>query len=119
MSVLGVADIRVNGTSTGSLPGAEMTMGGWVPKSRDGHGHLGHSESYVGGKVTMTIMLRDGDSLDTWRKARAATVVFTADTGQVYSSASMAVTEAITVKDGPDSEVKLTFEGAHFEEIGA
>lgn len=31
----------------------------------------------------------------------------------------MAVTEAITVKDGPDSEVKLTFEGAHFEEIGA
>ncbi|WP_413207972.1 phage tail tube protein [Rhodospirillum sp. A1_3_36] len=115
--ILGIAEVRFNGEVLETQPGAELTLGGYIKKPRSGHVFHGNSTAYENGKVSGEIMLKKGLSLARIREIEEATLVFSCDSGQVYSSASMATSEALTVTDGGDSKVKVTLEGAHFEEI--
>ncbi|TBV76879.1 phage tail tube protein [Pseudoxanthomonas winnipegensis] len=107
---LGKATIKVNDTQTDSMPGATIDLGGVARTTQVGANQvLGFTEAPKQTVVELTVSIKRGfDPLSL--HVDDANIVFSCDTGQVYTVAHAWSTAAPVIDSGAGT-AKYTFEG--------
>ena len=114
--LLGRAYIKVDGALLRTNTGAKIDLGGAIRAAVVGNAVHGYSEAVKQSSVECEISLAAGDSLESIRNIKDATITFEADTGQVYVVRSAWLTEPPVVSEGDGGKIALKFEGQPAEE---
>ena len=116
--LLGIAKILVDGAALKTMPGAKLNLGGVERIPMEGDGEvLGYAEQTKASLLECEIALGVGDTLESLRQTKDATVRFEADTGQVYQIAHAFLTEPLEVTAGEGGQIPVKLAGAPAEEI--
>lgn len=116
--VLGIVDVKKDGTKLRILPGASVDLGGVNRKAVVGDGVVhGFAEETRQAELKCEISLAPGDSLAEINATTDATLRFETDTGQTYQIAHAFLTEPAVVTGGEGGKIPLVFQGDPAEEI--
>jgi len=113
---LGRATISANGEQYDTVPGATLDLGGIKRNPITTGRRVGFSEEMVPAVLNCTVPLAAGQSLETIRNLRDATVIFECDTGQSYVIRNAFRVDTPTLKDGAGGEVTIVINGDPAEE---
>lgn len=114
--LLGRAYIKVDGALLRTNTGAKIDLGGTMRSAVVGNAVHGYAESIKQSSLECEISLAAGDSLESYRNVKDATITFEADTGQVYVIRNAWLTEPPVVNDSEGGKIALKFEGQPAEE---
>jgi len=114
---LGRAIIRANGQVIDTAKGASLDLGGTKRNPVIVGRVVGYAEETVPAMIEFETSLRAGQSLETLRNLKDATVLFQCDTGQTFVMNDAFTTDAITLKDGEGGNVAVKMAGPGAEEV--
>lgn len=114
---LGRATIRANGQVIESAPGAALDLGGTKRVPVTVGNTIGYAEQTAPATLEFETVLKAGQSLDTIRNLKDATVIYEADTGQRFVIRDAFTTDTITLKDGEGGNVAVKMAGQGAEEV--
>jgi len=117
---LGVVEVTINGKAVSVVPGTVMfTRGGFIAKSENGDTGPVIVRERVPARLEFETFFTPLTRLADYGNMRNATVVYRADTGQVYTMANAALIGDQEIKAGDGGKHKLEFHAAQSVETGS
>lgn len=113
----GIGKIKIDGQLLQTMPGARISLGGFINKAKTGHKVYGSCQEVVPSEVECTIAHSAALDDEALRNATNVTILFETDTGVTYQVSSAFVTSLPELTDG-EGEMTVTFQGPPAEKSG-
>lgn len=115
--VLGRATVRVDGKPLLVAAAAKLNLGGVQRNTVKGTEVHGFAEEPMEAFVEVEATIKKGQSAKEWGEVENATVMFEADTGQVWTLRNAWQANAVELTAGEGGRVPLRFVSKHCEEL--